>query len=268
MADTAPAAPLTASPLLVASLLKGISVLDFIVAAERPIRAQDVADHFGLDRSTAYRFVTTLESAGLLTKDPHRKTYAIGPHFLRWQQAPAGNHWIAAQARPIIADLARRTGQTAHLAMLRDQNIEFIEVAPSGATIAVHQAAGDREPLYVSAVGKAILAFLPVREAQSLKHQITFKRFTETTIDSLSALDLQLAKVRKAGIAFDNGEGSPGVTCIAAPIRDARDYPIASIGISAVRGYYPGTIYQQTTWIDCIRAAAIKLSAAVAASPA
>jgi DNA-binding IclR family transcriptional regulator len=248
------------APGQIGSLAKGIAILDSVVQSDQPLRSQDIANRFDLDRSTAYRFLMTLEALGLLSKDAHSKTYTIGPKFTLWQRSLAGNRGLIALARPEIESLAVSTGQTAHLAILQGNDVELLEVAPSGAAVVVRQTPGDREPLYCTAVGKAILAFLPIRERHALMHQIQFQRFTETTITTLAALEIELTSIAQRRFATDNGEGSPHVTCIASPLMDERNYPVGSLGISAVRGTYPGNIETQTIWIEAVQAAATTVS--------
>ncbi len=244
----------------IGSLIKGIAILDYVVVNDRGVRAQDVADHFALDRSTAYRFLMTLEGLELLSKDSKTKLYSLGPRFLSWQGKRGQSHWLVDLVRPEIEGLARYTGQTAHLAVLQAGEIELLEVAPSGAVIAVPQNPGDREPLYNTAVGKAILAFLPVREQHGLMQQIEFRRLTDTTLCSIEELERELLVARRDGVAFDDGEGMPDVTCIATPLFDSRGYPLASVGISAVRGFFPGSIRQQSLWIDAVKKSGQRLT--------
>ena len=236
----------------VASLVKGIAILEYIIATGKEMRLRDVAAHFSMDRSTAYRFLTTLENLGLLRKNRKTKRYSVGPRFFVWQGNLPQHGRFFSFIKPEIERLARETGQTSHFAALIGLEIELIEVVPSGRTIAVQQSVGNREPLYCSAVGKAILAFLPERERQAMMAQFTFERFTNTTLTSIPELEKELENIRDSKIAFDNGEGSQQVTCVAAPLLNADGYPVGAIGLSGVKSLYTGTIYEQTEWIESV----------------
>ncbi len=247
----------------VASLVKGITILEHVIESGEEKRLQDVAEHFSMDRSTAYRFLTTLEHLGLLRKNNTSKKYSAGPRFFVWQRSGSQYGWLFSIIKPEVERLATETGQTSHFAGLKGLEVELMEIAPSGHTIAVQQTAGDREPLYCSAVGKAILAFLPVRERHAMMDQFTFQRYTETTITNVPDLEKELESVKNSGIAFDNGEASPHVTCVAAPLLDCSGYPIGAIGLSAVKGLYSGTIFEQTDWVESVQSAVKKVSSII-----
>ena len=90
------------------------------------------------------------------------------------------------------------------------------------------------EPLYCTASGKAVLAFLPEEYRDDLLSACEFKPYTKNTITNISDLLKELNTIRKQGYASDNCELYDGVYCIAAPVYMNCGWPLFSIGISTV----------------------------------
>lgn len=91
---------------------------------------------------------------------------------------------------------------------------------------------GTRRPVYCSAIGKALVAFLPEPELTELLTSLTFERRTSQTITNVDRFRRELVRVRELGYAVDNEEFEEGLRCLAAPIFNHRGRVIATIGIS------------------------------------
>lgn len=232
-------------PAGIGSFDKGLSILELLVTAEQPLRLQDVANAIGIDKSSALRFMTTLLSHGLVERHPRDKTFSVGTKLLMWSKNLKGGNVILEAARPHLRRLMQMTRQTSHLATLRDDRVVLVEVMPSESAVSVRQTPGDLDPLYCSAVGKAILAFLPPVEQRKLIDRIAFRELTPSTIASPEMLRIELRNVVHKRLAYDEAENNPQISCIAAPVFDRSGYPIASLGISVVAALHPGGIRQQ-----------------------
>ncbi|APX17998.1 hypothetical protein BWR17_19090 (plasmid) [Phaeobacter inhibens] len=236
------------------TLARGLDILEAVVSANRALRLKDIAEMFEMDMASAYRLTKTLEIKGFITRLPVGKTFGPGPK-LAGLADPFGRHKEMLQMlRPIVENLSEKTGQVAHIGVLEDGRVVLTEVAlTASARVSVAQSAGDVEDIYCSAIGKALLAYIPEFEANALIRQQPFDKHTETTLTTASALRAELETIRKAGVAFDEREGSDDVACIAVPIRNSFGFAIASIGISSVATTLPNAIYEQFDWIDVVR---------------
>jgi DNA-binding IclR family transcriptional regulator len=94
--------------------------------------------------------------------------------------------------------------------------------------------AGTMGPLHAAAPGKAMLAWLPERTLDEVLVGYDFRPLTPATITSRRAFVAHLATVRERGWALDLGETVEGHHCLAAPILDADDMPVASLWITAI----------------------------------
>jgi IclR family acetate operon transcriptional repressor len=91
---------------------------------------------------------------------------------------------------------------------------------------------GMRRPLNCTALGKAILASLPVEQREEILPSLTYERFTQHTISNLPRLRKELARTAQRGYALDNQETNLGAICVAAPIFDESGKVTAAISLS------------------------------------
>lgn len=238
---------------IIGSFEKGLNIFEFLIHADEPVRIVDVARKFDIDKSSALRFLNTLERHGLAQKNPLDKTYTVGARIEYWAKSLRQPRALVDIARPYLRRLSEITGQTSHLAIVEDDRAVLIEVMPSDSVVSVRQTAGDWEPLYCTAVGKAILAHMPPVERDKLIAQMHFRRLTEKTITSAKQLRRELDRVLEERVAFDDTENNPQVSCIAAPLLDRQGFPLASVGISMVTSLHEGGPRQQTAMIAAVR---------------
>lgn len=247
------------------TLLKGLNILEFVVKADRLVRLRDVAEAFSMDRSVALRFLKTLQYSGYIEKYDEIKAYSAGPMLAELHRPLPAIEQLVARIKPYLVRLGQESGQSAHMGVLQGNHAILVGVAPSPGRIGVRQALGDLDPLYSSAVGKAIYAFLPKQERLQYGKAITFIRFTDNTIHNLEALEREAELIRENGVAFDDREGSEDISCIACPLLNKDSRVIASIGISMIAGLIKGPLNEQHQLIAPVQATAKDiLSAGVA----
>ncbi|MFM0721692.1 IclR family transcriptional regulator [Paraburkholderia strydomiana] len=249
---------------IIMSLEKGLNIFEHILMADRPLKLHEIATHFDIDKSSAFRFLNTLERSALVNKNAALKTYTPGPKLAAWSRLIRTDASLVETARPLLKRLSTMTKQTSHLAVLQNDRVVLIEVMPADNVVSVKQTPGDWEPLYCTGVGKAILAFLPEHERNRLIDQITFREQTPQTLTTPEMLRIELERVRDEKLAFDVGEANPQLCCIAAPVFDSDGYPVGSVGISMIYPVFPDGPRAQTAFISAVRQTAQEISTALA----
>jgi DNA-binding IclR family transcriptional regulator len=97
----------------------------------------------------------------------------------------------------------------------------------------IHSRIGAAVPLYCTAVGKIMLAYMPEEERERMLPQLGLKRLTPNTVGNLQELEAELCRVRKNGYACDLEEHELHIRCAAAPIWDHAGVVNASLSITA-----------------------------------
>jgi IclR family acetate operon transcriptional repressor len=228
-------------PGIIQSLYRGLQMLEDLVVAERPLRLRDFVSKYGVDRASAFRFLATLEKFGVAGKDASSKAYTRGGKLIAWLAAANHELRLVPVVRPHLERLARETRETGHTAVLSGDQALLVDYIPSPTMVTVGNRVGVHEPLYCSAVGRALLAFLPDAERERLIGRIEFVRHTPRTIGGAAALRKELARVRRDGVAIDPGEYHDLLMCIAAPLLGGEGQVLGSIGISMIRPLFRQT---------------------------
>ena len=123
-------------------------------------------------------------------------------------------------AIPILRQLADETGESAMISEIAPSGDEFIYIAKAESRQALRFATtvGDRRPLYCTASGLVLLSRLPEGDLAGYLDRTTFEPLTPRTLRTRSEVEAAVATARKVGYARTNGESSPGLSAIAAPV--------------------------------------------------
>jgi IclR family transcriptional regulator, KDG regulon repressor len=215
----------------VQSLERGLIALE--LAVHGSVKPVELAKVLGVDRSTAYRLLYTLMIRGFLEQDPVTREFFpnSGKLFALSRQAAGRMDWPAI-ANTFLRTLRDRTGETANLGILQENDVVYIAQQQTREAVVVNHSLGERRPAHCSALGKALLAFLPEDYVDQIVKENGLVANTPRTITDPEILRLHLRTVRELGYATDDEETLHGVRCVAAPIYDHNNRVIAAMGIT------------------------------------
>src|SRR4029453_15930866 len=100
--------------------------------------------------------------------------------------------------------LVKRTGLTVHLAGLELGDAVYLAKLDGPGLVKFDTYVGKRAPAHLTAVGKAILAFLPPEELSVALKQLDLSGGTERAIHSTRLLQQELANIRELGYAVED----------------------------------------------------------------
>jgi DNA-binding IclR family transcriptional regulator len=136
----------------------------------------------------------------------------------------AGGTWsreqLADLAVSCLDELSRETGEGTSLSVLRDGVVTIVAKRECDGPVRVVQEVGATRPIHCTAVGKALAAWLPPSELETIVADTVFDRKTASTITTRAGFRRELARIRRCGFAIDDEEHIEGIRCIAAPVRD------------------------------------------------
>jgi DNA-binding IclR family transcriptional regulator len=211
------------------SLERGLYVLEVIAASGGLISLAEIARRTGLHRSTGHHLLQTLVGTGYLRQDPATRSYELSAKLFQL----TGRTWTPEQlgviAQPLVAELARVSGEGASLAAYRDGVVKIVAKCDHDGPVRVVQDVGAERPIHATAVGKAIVAFLPQAELEGVLDRMTYERYTPRTIVQRRALEAELRRIRSSGCANDDEEHIEGIRCVAAPVRIYSGQVVASL---------------------------------------
>jgi len=193
----------------------------------------EVAQHVSMPTSTVYDHLQTLTQEEYLIKENNQ--YYIGARFLQLGDYARSRRKLFTIAQPEIDKLAQKTGGHANL-MIEEHNIGvFIYTAQGPEAVRLDTHAGMRVPLHTTALGKAIMAYLPRDEVEEIIDCRGLTKVTENTITGRERLFEEFQAIRERGFATDDEERVEGMRCIAVPITNEAGRAIAAVSISGLK---------------------------------
>lgn len=241
----------------IASLQRGLRMLQLIGQAGRGLPASEIAKLSGLPVSTAHRFLVNLEAGGFITKD-EVNNFHLGVACVPLGQAAREQLDVRRVSLSHLKQLNEGTRETVHLTIRHKLTAVYIEKLDSPEPLRIHSRIGASVPLYCTAVGKVMLAYLDDEEQGRVVRELELRRFTDNTVGSIQELQAQLARVRKDGFACDLEEHEAHIRCIAAPIWDHSAAVNASLSVTGPAVRMSNTRLREIA--PLIREAGLKIS--------
>jgi IclR family acetate operon transcriptional repressor len=215
------------SPGAIAVLHKAFDLLDALQTSDGPKSLDQLVEMTGIARSTAHRLLLNLLARGYVERTNSGK-FALGLKLLELGATVRQHQSLRDIARPIMMELRNRLGETINLGKLRGTTVLYLETIESEHAFRVSASLGIRDPLHVTSIGKAILAWLPAERRPVLDD---WRQLTPATITDPARFDEELAATKRRGYALDEEESMLGGRCIGVPIFQA-GYPVAGLSVS------------------------------------
>jgi DNA-binding IclR family transcriptional regulator len=215
------------------AVLRAVRVLKALARHPRGVTITELARELHMPKSSVYRLLATLRQADWVTQMSRSERYGLGLGLLEMTADALEAVSLRELAREHLEELWETTGESVHLGVLHDDHVVYVMKYESRHSIRMYSQVGKRAPLYCTALGKAILAWLPEEEREALLARVQRVRYTANTLVDERALSEALAETRRRGYAVDDAEHEDFVRCVAAPILGPRDTPVGAVSISA-----------------------------------
>jgi len=215
----------------VQALDRAFAVLDLLGESETPLGLAQVASALQLHKSTAHRFLMVLERHHMVERTLSGK-FRLGLRLFDFGNRAIEQYDLRDRAQPHLRRLVAETEETAHLCLLEQARVIYIDKIEPARSVRMITRVGASNPVHCTSVGKAMLAFLPEERAADIIRRTRFERFTERTISTAEALKAEIEKTRRRGYAVDDEELEEGLRCIAVPVLDAQRQPVAAVSVS------------------------------------
>ncbi len=222
-------------PYQLQSLDRAVAVLQVLGSSEVPLSLADICQQMQLHKSTAHRSLMVLERSTLIERTEDNR-FRLGLKLYELGNRAVEQVDLRARIRPFFRRLSAQLGETVHLGVLQKTSVVYLDKSEPNRRVCMSTKTGSSNPVYCTAIGKAILAFLPPDAIEEIIASIKFHRYTAKTICSREDLLKSLERVRRRGYAIDEEEIELGVRCIGAPIFDENQMPIAALSVSAPTG--------------------------------
>jgi len=214
---------------------KAFSILDLVCEKEvGGTSLAEVSNHLHVSKSTAHRYLTTLEELDVVRRDDN-DGFSLGPKLIELTGAFLSNHDLRNESQSFLERLAAQTEETIHLAIPSGDEVVYIAKVDSPHSVRMASHIGALNPMHCTALGKAILAHYPPDRVDKIIAK-GLPRRTSHTLTTPERLRDELERVRIQGLATDDQENELGVRCTGAPIFDYTGKVIGAISVSGPAG--------------------------------
>ncbi|WP_040823745.1 IclR family transcriptional regulator [Nocardia jiangxiensis] len=189
-----------------------------------------VAERLGVARSTAHRLLQTLVYRDFAVQDDQR-VYHPGPVLQLATHSQSRTSRLRTAALPHLQRLVDVVGESANLTIRTGDTTRFIASVECAQALRVGSREGMVFPAHRTTAGLVLLAALDPAGVDELYAGQRYVEHPEEQPD-LPSLRAQLARVRRAGFALNNGLSERGVVAIGVPVRDADGIALAGLSIS------------------------------------
>jgi DNA-binding IclR family transcriptional regulator len=216
----------------VQSIGRAFGILEEITRNRDGIGLAELSKRVGLHNSTTFHLVKTMVSLGYVRQLKDSKRYRIGRPLFALAASALDEVEMMSLATPVLEGLSRETGESAHFSVhMGDEVVVLARTGGQGA-FQLSDRVGVVRPAHCTALGKVMLAAMTDEQLARFLRRADLKSYTPKTITSAEALRREVATVRRAGMAFDDGEFDAELRCVALPVRDFSGQVIGAIGIS------------------------------------
>lgn len=213
---------------------RALRILEALVAADEPLTLTALAKEVGIPLATCAAIMQTLELRGYATREvvgrshlwrPTLQLFSLGAQLTAQLDLPT-------VAQPSLRALATRTGMPAHVGVLDGTNVVYVAKGATPGFVQFNTYPGKTAAFNLTALGKAIAAYLPPRELAPLLDRLTPGRGPKWRGPDPQLLLDELAEVRVNGYAIEDEEEEPNIGCVAAPVFDGKGAVKASVGVT------------------------------------
>lgn len=198
------------------SVKKAFEILAYVVDNPRRLSLNRMADELRMNKTTLFRFLSTLESIDILAK--RGDMYVPGIKLFQMGSKVPVKQLIVDKTHPVLRRLTAEVNETVNMGQLSDNRVLYLDKVESSRSLQIHTRIGGFTELHASALGKSILSILPDELRDATIDSLAFESRTPHTITDRTVLMRHIEKVWKDGYATDREELEEGLHCVAVPL--------------------------------------------------
>jgi DNA-binding IclR family transcriptional regulator len=201
------------------SLEKALHLLVLFAEAPYEYTVPELAEITGMNRTTVYRNIVSLEESGLLFKSEKGRSYKLGPMAYRLGSIYLQNGNYEENILSILEDIAKESRESVGLARREGNRVVSIYSVEIHQPVKMNDKPGEFYPMNTGTYGKCLMAYHDPAIVDKLFDQnAPFEKLTKNTITEKEELFREYEKIRKDGFVTSIEESFPLVIGIGIPL--------------------------------------------------
>ncbi|MFT5834999.1 MAG: IclR family KDG regulon transcriptional repressor [Cognaticolwellia sp.] len=218
------------------SIQKAFKILERFTLEKPEWGVTELAKAVGSNKSTIYRMLATLEQLGVIRQNTDSDKYSLGLKLFELGNRVKIHASFVKQTHSELEKVAEDIRETVHLAILKNNQVFYIDKAESPQGLAMSTNIGTYRAAHATSLGKVLLAFIPNSSLEVSINKLlinnSLPKITNHTITEKSTLITALQKVKNQGYAIDREEFEIGLICVAIPVFNQKNEVVASLSAS------------------------------------
>jgi IclR family pca regulon transcriptional regulator len=206
------------SPEFVQSLERGLAVIRSFSRESPTLTLSEIAEHTGLNRAAARRFLITLKDLGYVKSNG--RGFSLRPSVLELGYSYLSSLPVWEVARPHMEELAEKVMETTSASVMDGTDIVFVARVEGKRIMNMTLGVGSRLPAWATAMGRILLAELSPDQLDRYFESITLEPLTGGTVTDQKRLRRIIAEAGEKGWTLVDQEVEEGIRSLALPIRD------------------------------------------------
>jgi DNA-binding IclR family transcriptional regulator len=199
------------------SVENALLLLEALADEDSKCSLSQLSQKLGMTKASLFRLMATFESHGYVERGQGSSEYKLGLAAFEVGQKLLSRMTLLHKARPVMRQLVRQCNETVYLAVQRDDDALFLEMADNDQKVKVVSLNGRRFPLTQCAAGKVLLAFDNTTNKQRIEQQ--------------PQLQEELATCHELGFSLDRDGLGEGSSCLAVPIFKNEGQPCGCLAV-------------------------------------
>lgn len=215
------------------SVSKTLEILSTFNELAPEQRTSDIANKLHMNISTVSRHLNTMLDWNFLERDDSTGYYSLGLEIVALAGAALQNNDVYRHAYPELQQLSYKYGVHSHMGVPRAVDVVHLISICCESTMELLIPMGHCHPMYCSAMGRAMLAYMSQAEVQKVLRASELQKLTPETKIDLREINQELIHTRQKGYCILFDELAESKSSLAAPIFDRNWNPVAAISVSA-----------------------------------
>lgn len=201
------------------SLEKALYLLFLFAEEPYEYTVNELVETTGLNRTTIYRNLVTLEENGLLIKNERNKSYKLGPVVYQMGSVYLLNANYEENILNILEKIAEESKESVGLARREGKRVVSIYSVEIHQPVKMNDKPGEFCPMNRGTYGKCLMAYHDQAAVERLFDQYApFEKLTKNTITGKAELLEEYRKIREDGFVTSIEESFPLVIGIGIPL--------------------------------------------------
>lgn len=205
-----------------------VQIMDVVATSPYPLTLSEICNEIGIPAASGHRVINALLAHEMIAHDANRKkAYCIGSKIFQIASTIYNKQSIIPFFYPVAEILKNEIHKSIYLYSAVGNNVVSVAKVDftSGGVPSYH--IGQTLPMHASAAGIAMLSM--ANSTQQQNYLESFKRIETQSLQIERTIQEALTRAKRLGYAVTQKENDKPLCCIAAPVLNLRNEPIAAI---------------------------------------